>query len=499
MSQPPDAPAPRPHGRLARSFVAISATLALLITAGSAYGMRTLIHDQTIGTKSCGFKVSCKQTTPKDVSKNVGPCAKDVCNYLLLGSDSRAGLSPAQQKAFGTNGQSGAGLNSDVIMLVHTDPQLQKAIVVSFPRDLWVHIPGHGMGKINSSFGLGGGINGDGPLLVARTVSDLTGLKINHFLYVDLKGFEGVVQTLGGVDMCIPAENVNTPGWLDQETATGASTQVYNGEKGHIVDPNTGLDVLPGCQRLDALQALAYVRSRHLPCDQAAPDFYRIARQQQFLHAVLNRLLQPSELLQAPRFVGPILGSLRRDSDLSIADLVYLVGQIKGIGTGTVEFRTVPAVDYHAPTGEDALAMTPVADQIFAAIKEGKPLGDIGLTTGLTPPSPAQITVPVVDDASGANAQSVWKILSDSGFNIAPAPVSSATYSKTVPGNVIAYAPGQSLQAQVVHQYLPGLEMKEVKGLPDDVAVFVTSSYKPAQVGIGNNGGTTSKCVGPTG
>ena len=61
---------------------------------------------------------------------------------------------------------------------------------------------------------------------------------------------------------------------------------------GHIVDPYTGLDVQPGCQVLDGDQALAYVRTRHLPCD-ACPDFARISRQQQFLRAVINQLLQP--------------------------------------------------------------------------------------------------------------------------------------------------------------------------------------------------------------
>ena len=101
-------------------------------------------------------------------------------------------------------------------MLVHTDPNLQKAIIVSFPRDLWVNIPGHGYDKINAAFE--GGIEGGGPLLVAKTIHALTGLKINHYLYVDLAGFQGVVKTLGGVDMCIPAENVNTPGYVEGES-----------------------------------------------------------------------------------------------------------------------------------------------------------------------------------------------------------------------------------------------------------------------------------------
>ena len=201
-----------------------------------------------------------------------GPCIDDVCNYLLLGSDSRAGLTAEERDQFGTDEQIGGENRADTIMLVHTDPALEKAIILSFPRDLAVQIPGHGEDKINASFE--GGVEGGGPALVAATVHKLTGLKINHALYVDLAGFQGIVDTLKGVEMCIPAENVNTP-------------------DGRIVDELTALDVKPGCQRLPGDQALAYVRTRHLRCDAAAPDFYRIARQQQFLRAVINKLLQP--------------------------------------------------------------------------------------------------------------------------------------------------------------------------------------------------------------
>ena len=97
-------------------------------------------------------------------------------------------------------------------MLVHTDPRLQKAIVLSFPRDLWVAIPGRGHDRINTAFE--GGLRHGGPQLVAQTVANLTGLQIDHYLYVDLEGFRRTVNTLGGVDMCIPAYNVNTPGDL---------------------------------------------------------------------------------------------------------------------------------------------------------------------------------------------------------------------------------------------------------------------------------------------
>lgn len=495
---PQHAAPPRPHTRVTRVFVAVSATLSLLVAMGGIYSFATYQQVSSKGTTG-GF-----YGDPKASGKPppTGPCIDDVCNYLLLGSDSRAGLSASQQRQFGTNSQAGAGYNSDVIMVVHTDPKLQKAIILSFPRDLWVNIPGQGEGKINSSFGLGGGINGPnggGPLLVARTIKALTGLTMNHYLYVDLAGFEGVVNTLGGVDMCISAENVNTPGYVTGTDASGGTTSTYYAEAGHIVDPNTGLDVVPGCQRLNATQALAWVRTRHLKCDAAAPDFFRIGRQQQFLRAVLNRLLQPTELAQAPRLVGPILSSMHRDDKLKVADLAYLVGQLRGISTGAAEFRSVPAYPFVTSGGLDALRMDPSAKQIFAAIRAGKPIGDVGITQKYTPPSPANIKVPVVDHGSGGKAAQVEKVLADSGFDISPAIQLAAAYGASAPGNVIAYAPGQSVDAEVVHQYLPGLRMKEVEGLPDPVAVFVTASYQPAQVGSGGTSTAPPGCVSPTG
>ncbi len=93
-------------------------------------------------------------------------------------------------------------------MLVHVDPIQQRAIVLSFPRDLWVRIPGRGFDKINAAFE--GGLQHGGPQLMAQTVANLTGLAVDHYLYVDLAGFQRIVDTMGGVPMCIPSYNVNT-------------------------------------------------------------------------------------------------------------------------------------------------------------------------------------------------------------------------------------------------------------------------------------------------
>ena len=306
--------------------------------------------------------------TERDADPNApgGACVDHVCNYLLLGSDSRANLTPAQQQQFGSDQVIGGENRSDTIMLVHSDPALQKVAILSFPRDLWVEIPGHGFDKINAAFE--GGVNGGGPLLVAKTLTKLTGLRINHFLYVDLGGFQGIVDTLGGVQMCIPSD---------------------------LYDINAGLDLKAGCQTLNGYQALAYVRTRHLPCD-TIPDFARISRQQQFLRALINRMLQPSELIKVGGLIRPILRNMTRDDGLSPADLVFLVGQLKGITTGAAEFRAVPGtVGWEGSLS--VVQMEPAAEKLFAALRNGSALPEVGAELAQTPPCEANITVPVVD------------------------------------------------------------------------------------------------------
>jgi LCP family protein required for cell wall assembly len=444
------------HGRLARVAVAITASISLLIGVGSAYGF--VAYRQAAGE---GPTIPPPTGSPiPEVARALGPCVEDVCNYLLLGSDSRAGLTAEERERFGTDQQIGGENRADTIMLVHSDPGLEKAIILSFPRDLWVEIPGRGEDKINASFE--GGIQGGGANLVAATVRRLTGLQINHVLYVDLAGFQGVIDTLGGVEMCIPGENVNTP-------------------DGRIVDELTALDVRPGCQTLPGDQALAYVRTRHLRCDAAAPDFYRIARQQQFLRAVINKLLQPDQIARLPVMIKPIMRNLTRDEDMNLADLAFLVGQLEGISTGAAEFRTVPS--YPDPGNLGILRLDPSAERIFGAIREGKPLGEVGRDPVYTPPSEANVPVLVVDHASGGRAAGVQDVLSQAGFDISPGTTTFDAYGEKVPGSVIAHAPDADAEAQVVAKYFPALEVREVERLPDGVAVFVDGSYEAVEPG----------------
>jgi hypothetical protein len=261
-----------------------------------------------------------------------------------------------------------------------------------------------------------------------------------------------------------------------------------------MTDPLTGLDVQAGCQTLDGYQALAYVRTRYQPCD-VVPDFARIGRQQQFLRAVLNRLLSPSEIAKAPSLIRPVARNLVVTEGFKLGDVIYLVKQLEGISTGAVEFRAVPGIAGFEGN-LSVLFPDPVAEQIFARIRQGKPLGTLGENLAGTAPSEANIVVPVVDHDSGGTADEVEQILADAGFDISPGVSDYATYGADIKGSVIAYKPGQQSDAEVVRKYFPNLRLLEV---PDDtlkgspVAVFIAGGFQLQPVGSGGSTG----CIAP--
>ncbi|PRC46707.1 LytTR family transcriptional regulator, partial [Mycobacterium sp. ITM-2017-0098] len=186
--------------------------------------------------------------------------------WLLVGSDGREGLTPEQQADLTTGGDLGAS-RTDTILLVHL-PGLgsdTKATMVSIPRDSYVSIPEYGSDKINAAFSLGG------PQLLAQTVEQATGLRLDHYAEIGFGGFAGLVDAVGGVELC-PAEPID--------------------------DPLAGLNMPAGCQHVDGRSALGYVRSRATP----RADLDRMANQRQFMSTLVDRASSPAVLLNPLRW-----------------------------------------------------------------------------------------------------------------------------------------------------------------------------------------------------
>ncbi len=456
------------HPHVRRVFLAVAASISAIIFVVSAFGMGTYVWAEgKVQHIPTGGSI---QKFKKDI-KFDEPCTKHACNYLLLGSDSRKGLTPAEIAAYGSDQHNGGVNRSDTIIVVHTDPATNKATILHFPRDLWVDIPGHGWGKINSSFE--GGIEGGGPRLVARTIKSISGIQINHVMYVDLAGFQGVVDALGGVPMC-----VDRP----------------------MYDKLAGLNIpKAGCYNFDGKTALGYVRARHLPGD-CIPDFARIARQQQFLRAVLNKMLSTGQILHFASVVPAVVKNLWVDPGLNIAEMKYLADQLHGISTGAADFRVVPTVPENIyPNGIFTSVVTmvqPQADQLFRDVRTGKPLGNLGKEQVDTPPSPADIKVAVFDNGNSAAAARVESIFERSGFDISPGVQDVSAFGHTVDGSAMFYKPVDANMADVAQGFVPNLQEKAAeKGWITnyDLAVVVGPGFTPEQPG-GSTGAPPPSC-----
>jgi LCP family protein required for cell wall assembly len=200
------------------------------------------------------------------------PAQQPGTTYLLVGSDSRAGMTRKQELSLGTG--KGSGQRTDTIMLLHTGrgPNL----LMSIPRDSIVPIPGHGTTKINAAFAYGG------PKLLIKTIEQNTGIRIDDYIEVGFGGFVNVVDAVGGIRIC-PKTNMD--------------------------DPLAKLHIKKGCQDVNGKVALGYARSRHVS---ALGDIARAQHQREVVSAVGHKAVSPWSILNPFRYFN--LASAGADS-----------------------------------------------------------------------------------------------------------------------------------------------------------------------------------------
>ncbi|WP_245717479.1 LCP family protein [Nocardia jejuensis] len=268
--RPPRAPRPKKKRHWFRWFTALVLILLVLPIAAAAY-VDTHLERIDALTSYTG--------RPSDTPGT---------NWLLVGSDSRAGLSSDQEQELSTGGEVGSE-RTDTIILVHI-PKSGKPTLVSLPRDSYVSIPGHGKDKLNASFAFGG------PQLLVQTVEGATGLRVDHYAQIGFGGFANIVDAVGGIDMC-----------LDEA----------------MDDPLAGIDLPAGCQHLNGKNALGFVRSRAF----ARADLDRMLNQRKFLSALLKQVSSPWTLINPFRSV-PLLQNatkaLKVDNGVHVWNLVSL-------------------------------------------------------------------------------------------------------------------------------------------------------------------------------
>ena len=279
-------------------------------------------------------------------------------NYLLVGSDTREGLTKAEMKALRVGStKTAAGGRSDTMLLVHISKKRDKAYLVSLPRDTLVTIPAHTstdgksqiparQNKLNAAFAFGGA-----PLLI-ETIEGETNLKIDHYIEVNFAGFAGIVDALGGIEVCT---------------------------KKDIDDPKSHLVLAAGVHTLNGIESLKYVRTRDFD---GLGDIGRMQRQQQFMSSVLRKatstgvLLNPIKLVS---FLNSALASVTTDEALNKGDLLTLGKQLRNLSAAKVRTLTVPLkfYNYSANGVTSAVLWDPVlAPELWQRLKEDQAIID---------------------------------------------------------------------------------------------------------------------------
>jgi LCP family protein required for cell wall assembly len=304
------------------------------------------------------------------VAGEAKPISGQPFNILMIGSDSRVGLSGLVAKQTGATSNSVAGQRSDVVKIIHVDPDAGTISMVSIPRDMMVTLIANQslygqFNRINVNFG-------NGPSLLAQTITANFGIPINQTIVVSFAGLINAADALGGVYLDFPY-----PSW----------------------DPYSGLRILhPGCQLVTGFQALALTRSRHFyyNVDHATTfpnvsegssadganelydagwvydgtsDFGRIDRQNAFLRAMVDQAKKLYNPLTINSFLSKLPQGITLDQNFSLNELIGLAVRFHSINPNAIQTWTMPTVSATNTTLGDVLYVEqPEAQQMLVNI-----------------------------------------------------------------------------------------------------------------------------------
>jgi LCP family protein required for cell wall assembly len=298
---------PSRRRRIARLLALL--VCALILTGGGTYAWADFELDRAVDLGTVGDR----------------PPPGKGTTYLIVGSDSRDGLSEQARKDLHAGG--GGGSRTDSMMLLHTGAH--GTTMVSLPRDSWVTLPSYldpdtgkrhrpAKDKLNAAYSLGGA------RLLVRTIELNTGIRVDHYAEIGFGGFAKIVDAVGGVEMNIPQD---------------------------IKDKNSGADFKKGKQILDGKEALSFVRNRHAGTGDS--DLGRTKNQQKFLAALANQTATPGTVLNPFRLyptMGAGLDTLVVDKDMSLWQLGSMFFAMKDVNSGEGKRMNMP-ISGPAPAG----------------------------------------------------------------------------------------------------------------------------------------------------
>jgi LCP family protein required for cell wall assembly len=404
---------------------AACAVLSVLLLAGTGWGW----HLARVAQASLHRTDAIPGTGNSDARG--GAHARRETNLLLVGRDSRAGLTAAQQAQYSTGHQQGL-LDTDTMILVHVPADGSGASFVSLPRDLYVAIPGHGKGKLNAAYADGyrvaAGSDADrdaaGARLLIQAVSGVTGLQVDHFAEVNLLGFIDLSTIVGGVQVNLCAAT-------------------------H--DPDSGANFPAGVQTITGADALKFVRQRHgLPS-----EIDRQVRQQVYIAGLLRNVLSQKLLLDLgaqQKILRQLGSSITVDDGL---DLLDLAAQMQGVQLGRITFQTLPGLTDARVSGWGAVLVPPSAaalDAFFSGLAAPAGAGGSPARTAAPAVPPSSVTVQVANGSGvpGAAATAA-RALAAAGF-----PASADGNAARTATTSVRHHPGDDARAVAVAGSVPG-------------------------------------------
>ena len=371
-------------------------------------------------------------------------------NILLVGSDSRDGLTEQEQLDFGADDEGVEGERADTLILAHIDPAENHVTMVQFPRDLYVPLATGEEDKINAALETGQGA-------LVKTVEELTGLEINRYAQVNIAGFREVVDAIGGVKICI-----TEPIPFDKQTGIEVTQEEIN--ESPLIE-------------FDGERALRFVRSRNFPDG----DFGRIRNQQRFLSAAISKVTSVGTLL-SPGRIGKLMAAARKnvqiDEDTDLNELRATLNRFKNFNPENYEAYTAPNLGVGF-VGEASVVFPDLEtmEVMFDAIArnespaEADNAPDIDVTT---------VNVGVYNGSfeEGVAAEAAEKLkeaITVGGDTIAVADVANADRS-SYKGTIIRYDPNAAdieNKLALIQAALPDAVVKKVRETPVGVDIEV--------------------------
>ncbi|MEV0258071.1 LCP family protein [Streptomyces sp. NPDC050732] len=446
-------------------------TLAFLLVAGCTGGYLYYQH------------LNDNITSIDDDGAGTGGFSKDrPINVLVMGTDKRSG---SGNKGYGDEGSAG---HADTTILLHVSKDRTNATALSIPRDMLVDIPDcptkqeDGSEKVipgsqNARFNESLGQNDRTPSCTMRTVTKITGIKVDHFMVADFNAVKTLSSAVGGVEVCLAKD---------------------------IDDPKSHLKLPKGKHTIEGEEALAYVRTRHSVGN--GGDLSRIELQQQFLSSLMRKL-KSSDTLSNPKKMFSLAeaGTEALTVDSKIADIMKLKNlgmELGKLDMKNLSFTTVPVIDtpgekvhatvVPAPGKAEQLFAMMRADESLTAVKKKQKKEKAAVAARLKGPKAdaADVRVDIYNGSGKTGAaqttltwlQNTEGVLKSSQLGNAPSVIKKTT---------LEYAPDQADQARRLADIMglsggalkPGKSVKNAQGLPT-MKLTLGGDFKGAGVPI---------------